>query len=97
MIYPIAIYHDRNTMETAKLFWSGRSQAVRLPKDFRMDGREVRIRRQGAAVILEPITQDWDWLDALPRRPTPLDADFVQAVNEQPAAQERPALEVLFK
>jgi antitoxin VapB len=41
-------------MATAKLFWSGRSQAVRLPKDFRFRGEEARIRRHGHAVILEP-------------------------------------------
>ena len=44
--------------KTAKLFWSGRSQAVRLPKEFRMDGEEVRIRKQGASVVsnlLSPI------------------------------------------
>ena len=46
-------------METAKLFWSGRSQAVRLPKDFRFEGKEVRICRQGSSVILEPIAEDW--------------------------------------
>ena len=46
-------------METAEVFWSGRSQAVRLPKEFRFDGDEVRIRRHGAAVILEPIPNDW--------------------------------------
>ncbi|MDE0386200.1 MAG: type II toxin-antitoxin system VapB family antitoxin [Defluviicoccus sp.] len=51
--------------KTAKLFWSGRSQAVRLPKEFRMDGAEVRIRRQGTAVILEPIPSDWAWLDTV--------------------------------
>ena len=34
--------------KTAKLFWTGRSQAVRLPKEFRMDGEEVRIRKQGS-------------------------------------------------
>ena len=45
-------------MATAKLFWSGRSQAVRLPKDFRIEGSEVRIRRRGTAVILEPIAHD---------------------------------------
>ncbi|MDE0038504.1 MAG: type II toxin-antitoxin system VapB family antitoxin [Gammaproteobacteria bacterium] len=50
---------------TAKLFWSGRSQAVRLPKDFRMEGDEVRIRKQGAAVILEPMASDWAWLDGI--------------------------------
>ena len=50
--------------QTAKLFWSGRSQAVRLPK-CRMEGSEVRIRRQGRTVILEPIAEDWAWLDAI--------------------------------
>ena len=80
-------------METAKLFWSGRSQAVRLPKEFRMDGTEVRIRRHGAAVILEPIATDWTWLDALSG---PIDADVQRAVSEQPAEHNRPGLEPLF-
>lgn len=80
-------------METAKLFWSGRSQAVRLPKDFRIEGSEVRIRRHGAAVILEPIAHDWSWLDALAG---PVDADFQQAVGEQPTAEDRPDLGRLF-
>lgn len=38
-------------MDTAKLFWAGRSRAVRLPKEFRVEGEAVRIRRQGDAVI----------------------------------------------
>ena len=42
-------------MPTAKLFTTGGSQAVRLPKDFRFEGDEVTIRREGRAVILEPI------------------------------------------
>lgn len=46
------------TMETARVFWSGRSQAVRLPKAFRFESEEVRIRRHGASVILEPVAQD---------------------------------------
>jgi antitoxin VapB len=40
---------------TAKLFRNGRSQAVRLPKEFRFPGDEVRIRREGDAVVLEPL------------------------------------------
>ena len=39
----------------AKLFTHGRSQAVRLPKEFRMPGREVRVSRAGNKVILEPL------------------------------------------
>ncbi|MGB9365501.1 MAG: type II toxin-antitoxin system VapB family antitoxin [Xanthobacteraceae bacterium] len=45
---------------TAKLFKSGRSQAVRLPKEFRFEGKEVRIRRHGRGVLLEPVEIDLD-------------------------------------
>ena len=81
-------------MATAKLFWSGRSQAVRLPKDFRFRGGQVRIRRHGSAVILEPVADDWAWLDALVGK---LDDDFIEAVKEQPEQQERPKLDEFFK
>ena len=40
---------------TAKLFTHGRSQAVRLPKEFRFEGKEVRVTRVGDKVILEPL------------------------------------------
>lgn len=81
-------------MERAKIFWSGRSQAVRLPKDFRFQGEEVRIRRHGSSVILEPMAEDWAWLDSIVGK---LDEDFAQAVDEQPGEQERPALKKLFR
>jgi antitoxin VapB len=81
-------------MQSAKLFWSGRSQAVRLPKDFRFEGDQVRIRRHGSAVILEPVADDWGWLDAIAGE---LDEDFVAAVNERPGQQERPELDELFR
>lgn len=41
-------------MTTAKIFQHGGSQAVRLPKAFRFEGKEVLIEKQGAAVILRP-------------------------------------------
>lgn len=45
---------------TAKLFINGRSQAVRLPKEFRFKGTEVKIRKEDRKVILEPAkTSDW--------------------------------------
>ena len=51
-----AIYHRHIPLESpmgemAKIFWTGRSQAVRLPKAFRFEGSEVRIRREGRRVI----------------------------------------------
>ena len=41
----------------AKLFWNGRSQAVRLPKEFRFAGDRVRVSRMGAGVLLQPINE----------------------------------------
>jgi antitoxin VapB len=78
-------------MDTAKVFWSGRSQAVRLPKEFRFETDKVRIRRHGKAVILEPIADDWAWLDALIG---PVDDDWLQAANEEPPEQPRPELDI---
>ena len=47
-------------MTTAKVFMTGRSQAVRLPKEFRFEGTEVEIFRRGDDVILreKPVTVD---------------------------------------
>ena len=81
------------TAQTAKLFWSGRSQAVRLPREFRFEGKEVRIRRHGTSVILEPIPEDWVWLDAIVGQ---LDDDFAAAATEEVRPQERPELDKLF-
>jgi antitoxin VapB len=47
-------------MRTAKVFNNGRSQAVRLPKEFRFDVDEVCIKRIGAAVLLFPKDAAWD-------------------------------------
>ncbi|MGC4084451.1 MAG: type II toxin-antitoxin system VapB family antitoxin [Vicinamibacterales bacterium] len=81
-------------METAKVFWSGRSQAVRLPRAYRVEGHEVRIRRRGRAIVLEPVPDSWEWLDALAGE---LDEDFVSAVHEQPEATERAWMEKVFR
>lgn len=45
-------------MTRAKLFRNGGSQAVRLPKDYRFDGEEVLIHREGRRVVLEP-ADEW--------------------------------------
>ena len=42
---------------TAKLFMHGRSQAVRLPKEFRFEGDRVRVSRLGAGVLLQPVDE----------------------------------------
>ncbi len=78
-------------MDVAKIFWSGRSQAIRLPKAFRIDGDVVRIRRRGNALILEPVPQDWAWLDKVAGE---LDDDFVRAASDRPMTAERPEMDV---
>jgi antitoxin VapB len=54
----------------AKLFTHGGSQAVRLPKEFRFEGKEVSIRKEGNTVILEPVERDWEafWAEIDRRR-----------------------------
>lgn len=52
--------------DIAKLFQNGRSQAVRLPKEFRFEGDRVRIRRVAEGVLLEPLVPDTArWFDEL--------------------------------
>ena len=53
---------------TAKLFNNGRSQAVRLPREFRFDGDRVRIRKVPQGVLLEPLIADpTKWFEELDR------------------------------
>lgn len=47
-------------MKEASLFKNGQSQAVRLPKEFRMSGKSVYIRKLGLVVMLIPKRQSWD-------------------------------------
>jgi len=67
---------------TAKLFTHGRSQAVRLPKEFRFPGKEVRVRRDGNRVILEPMEFDVQaWFERLDSFG---DVPFMPEGREQP-------------
>ena len=73
-------------MQTAKIFQNGRSQAIRLPKAFRLPGTEVKISRDGSRIILEPLEQSWDdWLLSIEQ----FSDDFMAQGREQPAVQER--------
>jgi antitoxin VapB len=52
----------------AKLFRNGRSQAVRLPREFRFEGDRVGVRRVGRGVLLEPMPVDVQaWFKELDR------------------------------
>lgn len=78
----------------AKLFWNGKSQAVRLPKAFRFDGTEVVIRRVGKDVILSSKpkgrkTLSSDWAAMLASLPE-IEDDFmrVRPLNNAPPSQD---------
>jgi antitoxin VapB len=73
-------------MNTAKIFQNGRSQAVRLPKEFRFDGNEVFVHKVGNAVVLLPIRHSWD---ALFQSLGQFSDDFMQDGRQQPELQER--------
>jgi antitoxin VapB len=61
---------------TARLFKNGRSQAVRLPREFRFEGDRVRVRRAGRGVLVEPMFTDVEaWLAELDRLAEPFMAD----------------------
>ena len=75
-------------MKTVKLFKNGRSQALRLPKEFRFEGvKEVSIRREGKAVILEPV-EEFSWRNWWMSWEAAGD-DFFPEGRKQPAMQER--------
>jgi antitoxin VapB len=76
-------------MDTAKLFLNGSSQAVRLPKEYRLEGDEVYVRKYGEVVYLFPKNKAWDLfvesLDAF-------SGDFMADGRQQPTMQERTQL-----
>lgn len=69
----------------AKVFMTNRSQAVRLPKEFQFDAREVYIRKQGEDVILSP--RPLDWSSYISDSPI-ASSDFMAEVEDLPV-QER--------
>ncbi len=71
----------------AKLFKVGGSQAVRLPREFRFAGDRVRIRREGAAVILEPVARPA--AEALAFLQSLSIPDFMPGGRGQPPPQDR--------
>ena len=83
--------------QVAKVFKSGNSQAVRLPKEFRFNVEEVEVSREGDAIILRPHSesrQDWSSLRSALKRG--VSDDFLKDGRKQPAEQERAGLDEYF-
>lgn len=65
---------------TAKVFKTGRSQAVRIPKQFRFSTDEVLIERRGDRVILTPLPRSWkEYFATAPKLP----ADFPRHIRDR--------------
>ena len=75
------------TTAVAKLFMSGRSQAVRLPKSLRFEGDEVVARRFGNGVLLLPMLAPWQVMREALEEFEP----GLEITREQPETQEREA------
>lgn len=76
-------------MNTAKVFKTGRSQAVRLPKEFRFKGEEVGINRLGDVVVLFPRGKGWD---VLAKALDLFTADFLAERRQPPKVERRKRL-----
>jgi antitoxin VapB len=79
---------------TAKIFMSGRSQAVRLPKEFRFEGKEVFIRRDAISgdIILSHHPDSWSGLFELDTT-TEVPADFMHTDDRTQPEQLRDPFE----
>ena len=73
-------------MKTAKIFRSGNSQAVRIPKEFQMEGNEVEISKRGASLVLRPKRRSWN---ALIKSLQKFTDDFMEGGRNQPKLQKR--------
>jgi antitoxin VapB len=83
--------------QRAKVFQSGNSQAVRLPREFRFDVEELEITREGDAVILRPVAtkkESWSGLKAALARG--MSDDFMANGREQPDMPDNSDLDTLF-
>lgn len=74
----------------AKLFHNGRSQAVRLPKEFRFRGEEVQVRRVSTGVLLEPVLDAKEWFARLDSAGP---GDFMAEGRDQPITPSRKILD----
>jgi antitoxin VapB len=69
-----------------RLFMSGNSQAVRIPREFQLEGDEVEIQRRGNTLVIRPKKLSWvPLMDSL-KKFTP---DFMELGRRQPAIQKR--------
>jgi antitoxin VapB len=79
-------YIREDSMKTARVFRSGNSQAVRIPKEFRIEGDEVEILKKGRSLVLRPRRRSWA---SLVRSLDRFTDDFMAAGRDQGRLQTR--------
>ena len=83
------LYDGRWKMRTSKVFISGNSQAIRLPKEFRVEEKELYVQKIGRAIILFPKDNPWDLFE---NSLGEFSDEFMSGGRNQPPMQEREQL-----
>jgi antitoxin VapB len=91
MIYTQSIYikwdGGEETLKTARVFKSGNSQAVRLPKEFQLDVAEVQVFQKDGDLVLRPMRKTWqDYFD----RGRRFSDDFPMTIEDLPIEEKIP-------
>ncbi len=74
-------------MKTARVFRSGNSQAVRLPKEFQLDVKEVEVFQKEGDLVLRPVRKTWEDYFVRGRR---FSADFPDHIEDMPTEEKIP-------
>ena len=74
------------TRKKTKLFMSGNSQAVRIPREFQLEGDEVEIQRRGNTLVIRPKKETWQ---SLTESLAMFTDDFMEEGRQQPPIQKR--------
>ena len=85
----ILIKREDNPMLSSKVFTSGNSQAIRLPKEYQVDDKEMYIQKIGRTIILFPKKNPWESFE---RSLTEFSDDFLENGRQQPETQKREGL-----
>jgi antitoxin VapB len=80
---------EEQTMLSSKVFISGNSQAIRLPKEYQVEEKELYIQKIGSTIILFPKTNPWETFE---NSLTEFTDDFMKDGRNQPKMQEREGL-----
>jgi antitoxin VapB len=90
VVYTICVYKIRRgaqIMKTARVFKSGNSQAVRLPREFQLDVKEVAVFKKDGDLVLRPVRRTWkDYFD----RGRRFSGDFPDHIEDAPAEDKLP-------